>query len=106
MTTSRRRPRHSPECTNCRRIVCACPVWEVITTQTSLPFVLVIRDTGDPRKNMSVTNGIETVVRELTDDGFLRPGTRFLYYDSSGDLDEVLHDGVGRFLGWRPGERP
>lgn len=72
--------------------------YEVVT---STPDTLTIRDVGGSRC-LTVTNDAEAVVAALHADGVL--GTRkLLYYDSVGDLDELVHDGRGRFLGFAPG---
>lgn len=64
-----------------------------------------IRDIGH-ETSMSVTNDAERVVRELTERGLLgRNGVgkrRLLYVDSTGRLDEILHDGCGAFQGFGP----
>lgn len=64
---------------------------------------LVIEDIGPWDRYQTVTNDAEGVVDALTCMGHLRPGRRLMYYDSGGDLDEILHDGHGRFLGFAPG---
>ena len=40
---------------------------------------------------------------ELHAAGVLQKGRRLFYYDSDGALDELKHDGAGRFLGFAPG---
>ena len=63
---------------------------------------VVIRDIGPWHIHMTVTNDIEHVVAELYDKGILGERQTLLYYDSYGDLDQVLH--VGReFVGFAPG---
>jgi len=69
------------------------------TTEDSV----TIRDTGDHRKALTITNDAERVVKELTDRGFLKPGRKLFYYDSQGDLSGLLHDGQGTFLDFGPG---
>jgi hypothetical protein len=60
--------------------------------------VVTIRDLNIGR---SVTNDAEAVVEELV----ARWGDqRIMYYDSSGQLDELLHRG-GQFTGFAPGPR-
>lgn len=62
------------------------------------PAVVVIRDVGPWDKYKTVTNAAEAVVSEL----YARYGDRrFLYYDSSGDRDELCHK-AGVFTGFRP----
>lgn len=63
---------------------------------------LVIRDVGPWDKFPTVTNGAETVVRDLHARGQLPKGRRLQYIDSQGKLDEIEHDGEGRFLGIKP----
>ena len=62
---------------------------------------LVIRDVGVGC--MSVTNDAEAVVMELVRSGL--DGRRLLYYDTEGELDElVVKD--GKFAGFARGPRP
>lgn len=62
---------------------------------------LIIEDIGH-RTGMSVTNAAESVVEELVRDGYLPEGRQLLYYDSEGDLDEILVKD-GKFAGFAPG---
>jgi hypothetical protein len=71
--------------------------------EESTSEVLVIRDVGGSRA-MTVTNDAESVVAELHQHYGLG-ARKLLYYDSSGDLDELVHDGAGRFVGFAPGPR-
>lgn len=65
---------------------------------------LVIRDIGPFDRFPKVTNSAEEVVEELVRVGYLDPGRRLLYYDSDGQLDEILIRD-GRFAGFsRPTE--
>lgn len=64
---------------------------------------LIIRDVGHDSGFASVTNAAETVVAELHADGQLPKGRTLYYFDSEGDMDELLHDGAGQFLGFKPG---
>lgn len=57
---------------------------------------LVLKDVGPHDRHRTVTNDIESVVRELSVSGRLRPGQRLLYRDSAGELTEALHQD-GRF---------
>jgi hypothetical protein len=66
------------------------------------PSPLIIRDIGPWNRYQSVTNAAETVVEELYACGALSDIRRLLYYDSEGNLDELLHR-EGRFAGFRPG---
>lgn len=63
---------------------------------------VTIADIGS--ESMSVTNDAEAVVLELQSKGILRD-RRLFYYDSAGQLDELKHDGNGRFVGFAPGPR-
>jgi hypothetical protein len=67
---------------------------------------LVIRDIGPWEEYMSVTNGVESVVEELYNIGYLPPGRRLFYFDSEGQLDEiVVKDGkFVKFVPLRKGE--
>lgn len=65
------------------------------------PDRLIIRDVGPWDKYMSVTNDVENVVEELAGQGRLPIGRRLLYYDSDGQLDELLVKD-GKFAGFRP----
>lgn len=63
---------------------------------------LVIKDVGPWDQFLSVTNAAEQVVAELAADGQLPAGRRLLYYDSEGQLDELLVKD-GKFAGFKPG---
>ncbi len=65
---------------------------------------LVIRDMNSGQAP-SVTNGAEEVVANLVDRNLLPPGRRLLYYDSEGQLDEIVVNN-GRFAGFKPGPGP
>lgn len=64
---------------------------------------LVIRDIGH-MDHRSVTNDAENVVADLLRSGFLPAGRRLFYYDSQGQLDEMLIRD-GKFAGFAPGPR-
>ena len=64
---------------------------------------LVIKDVGSGMCR-SITNDAEWVVSTLIDNGVLTPGRRLLYYDSMGQLDEILIKD-GEFAGFAPGPR-
>ena len=70
----------------------------------SPPERLTIRDTGH-MDHRSVTNDAENVVADLVASGFLPDGRRLFYYDSQGQLDEILVRN-GKFAGFFPGPRP
>ncbi|MCC6671076.1 MAG: hypothetical protein IT458_08445 [Planctomycetes bacterium] len=64
---------------------------------------LIIRDVGPWDLYPTVTNDAENVVRTLLASRLLLPGQRLHYYDSEGQLAEILiHD--GRFAGFAPVE--
>lgn len=52
----------------------------------------------------SITNDAEAVVAELHRSGVLA-GRRLYYFDTMGQLDELVHDGQGGFKGFAPGPR-
>jgi hypothetical protein len=62
---------------------------------------VVIRDTGH-QAHMSVTNDVEAAVLYLLESDQLAADQRLYYYDSDGQLDELLHDG-SRFTGFSIG---
>jgi len=73
--------------------------FEVVTVERD---AVTIRDIGHGQ--MTVTNDAENVVAELVKSDLLPPGRRLFYYDSAGELDEMLlHN--GRFAGFAPGPR-
>lgn len=61
---------------------------------------LVIRDLGPWSRFATVTNAAEEVVAELIGNGYLRRDQRLLYYDSEGELDEIIHQD-GKFVRFR-----
>jgi hypothetical protein len=78
-------------------------LYEVVEEESSTER-LVIRDVGHDQGRLSVTNDAERVVLDLTCEGKLTSQRRLFYYDSCGDLDELLH--VGHvFVGYAPGPR-
>lgn len=65
------------------------------------PEKLVIQDVGPWDSHPTITNAAEETVRQLA------PGLgkrRLFYYDSEGQLDELVHEG-GRFVRFAPGPR-
>lgn len=60
--------------------------------------IVTIRDTADGAACPSVTNDAEAVVKEIN---AIYPAHRVRYYDSMGELDELLHHN-GRFTGFLP----
>lgn len=69
--------------------------WKVLT---NCDAEVVIKDLNT--SSMSVTNDAENVVFDLYDRGALWHGKRLLYFDSNGDLDEIVHE-HGRFVDFR-----
>jgi len=64
------------------------------------PERIVIRDLGPWSQHMTVTNDAEWVIEKLSP----APLQRVYYYDSEGQLDELLHRNQ-RFVGFAPGDR-
>lgn len=60
------------------------------------PDKIIIRDRCD-LGGMSITNGAEAVVEELYRSGILKDGQILLYYDSDGQLDQLVHKD-GKFV--------
>jgi hypothetical protein len=60
---------------------------------------VVIRDIGGT-DCMTVTNDAEAAVAELRKSELLPPGRRLFYYDSLGDLDEIIVNDRG-FVGFK-----
>jgi len=65
------------------------------------PEVLVIRDLGPWDEHPTITNDAEYVVNLLWLDRMLDDGRRLVYYDSEGELAELVHE-YGRFKGFWP----
>lgn len=63
--------------------------------------ILVIRDMGPWSVFKSVTNDAENVVETLFEEGYLDNSRRLWYYDSDGNLDELVHED-GKFKGFAP----
>ena len=66
------------------------------------PERLIIRDEGPWDRYMTITNGAEEVVLDLVRRGTLKHGQRLFYFDSEGEMDELLVK-YGRFAGFAPG---
>ena len=62
-----------------------------IVHQESDNGTLVLRDLGPHDQFATITNRAEQVVADLHRYGVLQ-GRRLLYYDSAGELTEILHD--------------
>ncbi len=78
-------------------------LWEVCSYECT-PERLVIRDRNE-LGHLSVTNDAEAVVAYLFRAGTLRDGRRLFYYDTDGNLDELLIKD-GKFAGFAPGPNP
>ena len=66
------------------------------------PGMVVLRDLGPWDKFLTITNAAEEVVQEMINLGRYQPGGRILYYDSEGELTELLVRD-GKFSGFAPG---
>ena len=60
---------------------------------------VTISDIGPHTTHKTITNDVEWVCGQLKELGFLKPGRRLFYYDSAGELSELLHNGE-RFIGF------
>jgi hypothetical protein len=67
--------------------------------KSTAAFVLV-RDVGPHDVFATVTNAAEDVVQELWVGGLLGD-LRLFYFDTDGNLDEIVHDGP-MFIAFRP----
>jgi len=68
------------------------------------PDMLLIRDIGPWTEHPTVTNDAEGVVEDLAKQGRMPAGRRLVYYDSEGELDEILVKD-GKFVGFAPFRR-
>ncbi|MCL2064093.1 MAG: hypothetical protein FWG98_06935 [Candidatus Cloacimonetes bacterium] len=68
-------------------------------------YVYII-DVGDHSKNLTVTNDAEDVIEILTANFDETLHQRVFYKDSDGNIDELLHDGDGKFTGFKAGHEP
>ena len=66
--------------------------------------VLTIVDTGDHRRQLTITNDVEYVVHMLWLSCSLTDQTRLCYVDSEGITCEIRHD-QGKFMGFGPWSR-
>lgn len=69
-----------------------------VQKETETTVILV--DLGPWDQHKTITNDAEFVVEELTKGKILAPQKRLLYYDSSNQLDEILHED-GKFKGFK-----
>jgi hypothetical protein len=77
-----------------------CPAYMVLPSK-AMPGVVVIEDVSRDEGGRSITNGAELVIEDLLRRGQLQAKDRLFYYDSDGQLHQLLHDGF-RFLGFAP----
>lgn len=68
------------------------------------PGSVVLRDIGPHDQFKTITNAADEVVSELWRAGKLKNGQRLFYFDSMGDLDELVIEG-GRFVDFKVGPR-
>ena len=68
------------------------------------PESVTIRDIGPWDRCLTVTNDADNVVAEMFRMGALLPEQRLFYYDTDGQLDELVHKN-GKFVGFGPGDR-
>lgn len=74
--------------------------FEIVSGQGDASQPLVIKDLGPWHKYRTVTNDAEGVVSHLIEQRLLEPGQPLYYYDSDGELGELLVEG-GKFVGFR-----
>jgi len=70
--------------------------YSIVSNEVDL---VVIEDVGPWDTCLSVTNDAEGVVEALVECGTLKDGQRLLYYDTDGELDELLVKD-GQFAGF------
>jgi hypothetical protein len=63
---------------------------------------LIIWDIGPWDQYKTITNAAEEVIRELHARGLIPGKRQVLYYDSEGQIDELLHD-EAHFLSFKAG---
>lgn len=63
------------------------------------PDAVRIRDMGPWNNHRTITNDAEWVVERLAADGYLQGKQRLLYWDSEGEMSELLVK-AGRFAGY------
>lgn len=68
------------------------------------PQRIVLKDIGPWDRHLTITNDAEEVVRRVAN---RLKGRRLFYYDSEGEMDELLVDqDFGQFVGFAPGPKP
>lgn len=75
------------------------PSYEIVRCETD-DKTLVLTDVGPWDVFPTITNGAEVLLAHLMATGIVQ-GRRILYYDSEGELTELLHRD-GRFVGFAP----
>lgn len=78
------------------------PCFEIESAAGADP--VVVRDIGPWDQYPTITNAPEELVSFMFRNGQLTHGRRLLYYDSEGQLDEIVVKD-GRFAGFKPGPR-
>jgi len=68
--------------------------WRIVTNNEER---FVLEDVGDYSYQLTITNNVEDVLSQLR---HMIKDKRFFYYDSDGELTEVLHKD-GKFLGFK-----
>ena len=64
--------------------------------------VVALIDRAVEQQTMSITNDAENVVAYLHAEGVIDGKTRLIYRDTEGRWDELMHDGHGHFIDFRP----
>lgn len=73
----------------------------IITDRHFCGDPVVIKDLGPWDTFLTITNDVEHVVNQLVKSGRLTEGRKLLYYDSEGELDEIVVRN-GKFSGFAP----
>lgn len=74
--------------------------FEILRNNPDQP--LIIADVGPWDIHLTVTNDADWVIGQLVAGGLLPKGRHLLYYDSEGELDELLVKD-GKFVGFKTG---
>ena len=75
--------------------------YEIVEDSITGEDPLIIKDVGPWNKFTSVTNNAERVVIDLFVSRKLMEGQRLLYYDTEGNLDEIVIKS-GHVVGFKP----
>ncbi len=65
------------------------------------PECVLIRDNANITITMTVTNDAENVVKFLKENAILFHDTKLYSICTDGTIDELLHDGNGKFTGFK-----